>query len=50
MLSVEKTSYNKKSILDELLHGSGVVLVKSVYSKEEINTARDILNKFAENQ
>ena len=40
-------SYNKQSILDELLHGSGVVVIRNVYSKEDISTAREIVNKFA---
>jgi len=36
--------------LDELLFGSGVVLFKKVFDLNKINEARDIVNKFAENQ
>ena len=50
MLSLDKATYNKDSILDELLNRSGVVVIKNVYSKKDIDTAREIINKFAENQ
>ena len=32
MLLAKMTDYNKQSILDELLKGSGVVVIKDVYS------------------
>ena len=50
MLISKKTNYNKQDILDELLKGSGVVVIKDVYNIKEINNARDLVNKFASNQ
>ena len=50
MLIAEKNNYNKQSILDELLKGSGVVVIKNVYSNDEIITAREVVNNFADTQ
>ena len=50
MLELTKLSINYKKVLDELLVGSGVVLFKDVFSLDKINEARDIVNKFADNQ
>ncbi len=50
MLIISKNNYDKDKILDELLHGTGVVVIKDVYNLEDINLARNIINKFANNQ
>ena len=50
MLQLNKnfTDYNK--LLNELLRGSGVVLIKEVFPVDKIKEAREIVNKFADNQ
>tara|TARA_B100000579_G_scaffold51859_1_gene36079 strand:- start:606 stop:1454 length:849 start_codon:yes stop_codon:yes gene_type:complete len=50
MLEINKPLSDYKKVLDELLFGSGVVLFKKVFDLNKINEARDIVNKFAENQ
>jgi len=50
MLEISKPLSDYKKVLDELLFGSGVVLFKKVFDLNKINEARDIVNKFAENQ
>ena len=50
MLISEKNNYNKQSILDELLKGSGVVVIKNVFSNDEIIKAREVVNNFADTQ
>ena len=50
MLLVKKDNYNKKDILEELLQGGGVVVIKDVYSLEDIELAREIINKTASSQ
>ena len=50
MLLANKVNYNKQQILDELLKGSGVVVIKDVYETKDIELARDIVNKFASTQ
>ena len=50
MLSAKKDSYNKQDILNELLKGSGVVVIKDVYSPEDIEITKNIINKFASTQ
>ncbi len=50
MLELNKSYSDSKKILDELLIGSGVVLFRDVFSIDEINDAREIVNKFADNQ
>ena len=50
MLELNKPLSYYKTILDELLFGSGVVLFKKVFDLNKINEAREIVNKFAENQ
>ena len=34
----------------EITQGSGVIVIKDVYSKEQISSAREVINNFAENQ
>ena len=50
MLELNKPLSDYKKVLDELLLGSGVVLFKKVFDLNKINEAREIVNKFAENQ
>jgi ectoine hydroxylase-related dioxygenase (phytanoyl-CoA dioxygenase family) len=50
MLEFNKSYSDSKKILDELLAGSGVVVFRDVYPIDKINEARDIVNKFADNQ
>jgi len=50
MLEITKSSNDYKKVLDELLVGSGVVLFKEIFSLNKIKEAREIVNKFADNQ
>ena len=50
MLELTKSFSDYKKVLDELLIGSGVVLFKAVFALNKINEAREIVNKFADNQ
>ena len=50
MLEVIKSYSDRQKIFDELLIGSGVVVFRDVYSLDQINKAREIVNKFADNQ
>ena len=50
MLELTKSSNDYKKVLDELLVGSGVVLFKEIFSLNKIKEAREIVNKFADNQ
>ena len=50
MLEFDKSYSDSKKILDELLIGSGVVVLRDVYPLDQINEAREIVNKFADNQ
>ena len=50
MLEVKKSYSDRQKIFDELLIGSGVVVFRDVYSLDQINKAREIVNKFADNQ
>ena len=50
MLESNKSYSDSKNILDELLVGSGVVIFRDVYPVDQINEAREIVNKFADNQ
>ena len=50
MLELTKSFTDYKKVLDELLVGSGVVLFKEVFPLNKINEAREIVNKFADNQ
>ena len=47
MIEYSKDNINKKEALDNLLTGDGVILIKDVYSKKQIDEARLIVNKFA---
>ena len=50
MLQINKSKINHSTILDELLTGSGVVVIKQVYSLSNINKARTVINQYADNQ
>ena len=50
MLEFNKSYSDSKIILDEMLKGSGVVVLRDVYPLDQINEAREIVNKFADNQ
>ena len=50
MLEFKKSYSDSKIILDELLNGSGVVALRNVYDLDQINEAREIVNKLADNQ
>ena len=50
MLELNKSFTDYKKVLDELLVGSGVVIFKEVFPLNKINEAREIINKFADNQ
>tara|TARA_B110000438_G_C15815916_1_gene651936 strand:- start:3190 stop:4038 length:849 start_codon:yes stop_codon:yes gene_type:complete len=45
-----KDNINLKIALDELMQGSGVIVIKDVFDLKEIELARSIINKFADNQ
>ncbi len=50
MLELNTSYTNHKEILDELLTGSGVVIIKDVFDTNKIEEARQIVNKFADNE
>ena len=50
MLELNTSYTNHKEILDELLTGSGVVVIKDVFDTNKIEKARQIVNKFADNE
>ena len=50
MLTADKEDYNKQTLINELLLGSGVVVFKNVYDLNDIELARELINKFASNQ
>ena len=50
MLELNTSYTNHKEILDELLTGSGVVIIKDVFDTKKIEGARQIVNKFADNE
>ena len=50
MLLAKNDNYSKQDILDELLKGSGVVVIQDVYNSQDIELAREIVNKFASTQ
>ena len=50
MLVFEKNNVDRKKALNEMLNGSGAFVVKNFYTIEQIKQARDIVNKFADNE
>ena len=45
-----KDSYETDEALNELMQGSGVIVFSNVFSLEDINLAREIVNHFADTQ
>ena len=48
VFNTETINYNDFKY--EITQGSGVIVIKDVYSKEQISSAREVINNFAENQ
>ena len=48
VFNTENINYN--DFKHEITQGSGVIVIKDVYSKEQISSAREVINNFAENQ
>ena len=48
VFNTETINYN--DFKHEITQGSGVIVIKDVYSKEQISSAREVINNFAENQ
>ena len=48
VFNTETINYN--DFKHEITQGSGVIIIKDVYSKEQISSAREVINNFAENQ
>ncbi len=48
VFNTETINYN--DFKHEITKGSGVIVIKDVYSKEQISSAREVINNFAENQ
>jgi len=48
VFNTESINYN--DFKHEITQGSGVIVIKDVYSKEQISSAREVINNFAENQ
>ncbi len=48
IFTTETINYN--DFKHEITQGSGVIVIKDVYSKEQISSAREVINNFAENQ
>ena len=48
VFNTETINYN--DFKHEITQGSGVIVIKDVYSKEQISLAREVINNFAENQ
>jgi len=50
MKKFNRENINNRDALDELMQGSGVVVIENVYSLDKINEARFIVNHFADTQ
>ncbi|MDC6447597.1 phytanoyl-CoA dioxygenase family protein [Alphaproteobacteria bacterium] len=50
MKKFTKENFSINDALDELMQGSGVIVFENVYSLENINTARSIVNHYADTQ
>ncbi len=48
VFNTETINYN--DFKHEITQGSGVIVIKDVYSKEQISSTREVINNFAENQ
>ena len=50
MLRFTKSSFNNKNALNELIQGSGVIVIEDIFDNDIINRARSVVNEFADNQ
>ena len=50
MKKFSKDNYDTDEALDELMQGSGVIIFSDVFSLEDINSAREIVNHYADTQ
>ena len=50
MMTFDKNNVDINKAITELIDGDGVILIKNVYSKDQINEARDIINRYSEKQ
>jgi hypothetical protein len=45
-----KENFNTKDVLNELMLESGVIVFENVYNLDDIKSAREIVNNFADTQ
>ena len=50
MLRFTKSSFNNKNAINELIQGSGVIVIEDIFDNDIINRARSVVNEFADNQ
>ena len=50
MKKFSKENFNTKVVLNELMQESGVIVFENVYNLDDIKSAREIVNHFADNQ
>ena len=50
MMTFDKNNVDINKAITELIDGDGVILIKNVYSKDQINEARDIINRYSDKQ
>ena len=50
MKKFSTNNFNQENALNELIHGSGVVIIESVFDLDVIKKARSVVNKIADNQ
>ena len=50
MKKFTKENYNTKDVLNELMQESGVIVFENVYNLDDIKSAREIVNHFADTQ
>ena len=50
MKKFTKDNFNIEEALDELMRGTGVIVFSNVYNLDEIKSAREIVNHFADTQ
>ena len=50
MKKFSKDNYDTDEALNELMQGSGVIVFSRVFNLEDINSAREIVNLFADTQ
>ena len=50
MKKFSTNNFNRENALNELIHGSGVVIIESVFDLDIVKKARSVVNKIADNQ